>query len=290
MALPSSDSRFRSLSISSPKPSYSTDARPINLNYQSPYKQNSLVYRQGTPTSSATNLYQNSLQRNTPAYSSYREPVKSPTKMHPPLKTIVQPIPPSDKKLVVKKTGIFYDHQTPIPTYKTSSKNRGEVLIINNIMFGEKGYRHGAKKDDENLKTVFKQMGFKVTVERDLKTSKMQSTLESFSRKSSLKNVDIAVIVIMSHGTRNETIGGTEVFGLDEKGILVDELMDNFNEERCKNLKDKPKIFIFQCCRGDNEQFIRTDSTRVSPVKPVLANALIAYSTLPGAFSLRSGS
>ena len=116
-------------------------------------------------------------------------------------------------------------------------------------MFKDKGERHGAKVDHENLEALFKQMGFKVTTERDLKSSGMRSKVRNFSKKSSLKNVDIAIMVVMSHGTKNTTLGGTEVFGLDEQGVNVEELIEIFNETDCKYMANKPKIFIFQCCR-----------------------------------------
>ncbi|XP_044260262.1 caspase Dronc-like [Tribolium madens] len=289
LALPNPP-RARSSSISNP--GFTSDAKPININYQSPYKHNSPVY-------GGTNIYppsralsrpvqnQNNFNRNSPAYNSFFQSSRPQTALPPVLPGTVQETGSKKKKLVVKKTGKFYDAACVIPTYETHSKNRGEVLIINNIMFKDKGYREGAKVDHENLKELFKQMGFKVTFERDLKKSSMESTIKNFSKKSSLKNADIAVVVVMSHGTRNETLGGTEIFGLDEKGILVDDLLDFFNEENCKYLKGKPKIFIFQCCRGDNEQFIESDATRIPSRVPVLADALIAYSTLPGFLSHR---
>lgn len=48
------------------------------------------------------------------------------------------------------------------PTYKMQSKNRGQVLIINNINFETEKFRAGAEFDGENLKSLFEQIGMKV--------------------------------------------------------------------------------------------------------------------------------
>lgn len=50
-----------------------------------------------------------------------------------------------------------------VPIYKTSSKNRGKVLVINNIKFlNQKQERQGAEIDEKNIVDLFKQMGMKV--------------------------------------------------------------------------------------------------------------------------------
>jgi hypothetical protein len=260
----------RSSSVSNMGGGIKLDAKPVNLNYQSPYR-NSAVYSSFQAPKAQT------------AVTNLRRPVPS-------LEQSTTDAQASKKKLTVKKTGKFYDEGSAVPTYQTHSKKRGEVLIINNIMFEDKGYRQGAKVDHARLEKMFKEMGFRVTVERDLKKSTMESKVKSFSKRSSLFSADISIVIVMSHGTRNETLGGTEVFGIDEKGILVEDLLHNFTEANCKAMVGKPKIFIFQCCRGDNEQFVQSDSTRTPAVESVLADALIAYSTLPGEFRARSAS
>ncbi|RZC33126.1 caspase-7-like, partial [Asbolus verrucosus] len=194
---------------------------------------------------------------------------------------------PPAKKLIVKKTGILYDNDGRLPTYKTSSKTRGEVLIINNIMFKGELERKGAKADDENLQNLFKQMGFKVSLKRDLKKKDLESSVENFSKKLA-KSSDISVVIVMSHGTTNDVWRGTEVFGVDEKGVLTEDLLQYFSGDKCKNMLNKPKIFIFQCCRGDNEQFIQSDARPVKRQSRPIGDMLIAYSTLPGFVSYRN--
>ena len=74
-------------------------------------------------------------------------------------------------KINVKKTGIFYDNDgaSKVPTYTTSSKSRGKVLMINNIFEGEKEYRAGSEVDEFNLNELFRQIGFVVEKHRNKK-------------------------------------------------------------------------------------------------------------------------
>lgn len=48
------------------------------------------------------------------------------------------------------------------PAYKMQSKNRGQVLIINNIKFDTEEFRAGAEFDGKNLKRLFEQIGMNV--------------------------------------------------------------------------------------------------------------------------------
>lgn len=54
-----------------------------------------------------------------------------------------------------------------VPTYKTSPKNKGKVLVISNIKFVDaKQYREGAEIDEKNVVELFEQMGMKVIKRR----------------------------------------------------------------------------------------------------------------------------
>lgn len=58
------------------------------------------------------------------------------------------------------------------------------------------------------------------------------------------------MVVVMSHGTNNNIPGGyTELVCADGKRIATEDVINYFNESECIMLRDKPKIFIFQCCR-----------------------------------------
>lgn len=203
----------------------STDATLFNPNYVSPYRGAS-QYR---------------------SFQSHKPPATCLTFSKPEAEPEAQ-LQPFNKNLVVKKT-VGKLREPSAVTYKTNSKNRGESIIINNIMFDGKKERLGAEEDDKQLQKLLTQIGFNVKVHRNLKSTHMISKIKEFSRKSSLKSADIAMVVVMSHGTKNNNISDTEIVGLDEKTVAVEEILENFTDASCKWMKDKPKIFIFQCCR-----------------------------------------
>lgn len=78
----------------------------------------------------------------------------------------------------------------------------------------------------------------------------MENEVKKFSQSKSLKEVDISLVLMMSHGTNHSHLGGyTEIFGIDEEGYPVDHIINRFTAESCPMMAGKPKIFIFQCCR-----------------------------------------
>lgn len=164
----------------------------------------------------------------------------------PNLQQVKQPL-----KVKVKITGKKYDEgESKVPMYKTSSKNKARVLVINNIKFvDEKEHRLGAELDEKNMVALFKQMGMKVVTYRDKKKSEMEKIITGYRKDSSLKQVDINIVVIMSHGTGAERHDSTEVVGIDHQLLPTTWILQEFDNENCPYLCNKPKIFIFQCCR-----------------------------------------
>lgn len=66
----------------------------------------------------------------------------------------------------------FYDdpRQSDVHVYNTHSKNRGAVLIVNNINYINNVHlpREGAEVDGKNLQELFHQMGFQIKMHNNL--------------------------------------------------------------------------------------------------------------------------
>lgn len=77
----------------------------------------------------------------------------------------------------------------------------------------------------------------------------MEKIIMNYKNESSLKQVDINIVVIMSHGTGKERHDSTEVVGIDDKLLPTTWILEQFTNDNCPHLSNKPKIFIFQCCR-----------------------------------------
>ncbi|XP_011639443.1 caspase Dronc isoform X2 [Pogonomyrmex barbatus] len=224
----------------------------------------------------------------------------------------------SDEPLTIKvhKATRFLDCEYDvIERYPMRSRPRGLVLIITNIYYelSYEKHRFSAKHDKDNLKKLFEEMGFTVITYRNLKGQEMKDKIQEFSKREDLRKVDSCFVIITSHGTEDEE-NNTEIQGTDyhsarqtnyEK-LLCTEVCDYFTTEACPQLAEKPKIFIFQLCRGKKKQKgvahgrITTD-TCVS-VKPTTntnleiqhiqtirnySDMLVVQSTLPGHVSYR---
>ncbi|XP_044755352.1 caspase-3-like isoform X2 [Coccinella septempunctata] len=191
-------------------------------------------------------------------------------------------------KYKVKKTNKRFDNtgNESLPIYQTHSKNRGLALIVNNVKFHEEElYRKGAKKDEKDIADVLKQIGFDVERFRDVKKTDIQRILKRFTKEPKLSKADICLVVVMSHGTNNKIPGGyTELMCVEGEKISTENIIDYFNESECTRLKNKPKVFIFQCCRNSPYE---NDKVSISKKPQDKSNTLIAYSTIPGFSSHR---
>lgn len=164
--------------------------------------------------------------------------------------------------------------------YKMTSKPLGFCKIINNVKFDDMDYRYGSDVDALELRRVFLDMGFSVITDHNLTGFKMRESLEKFAQHN-WAVVDSCVIIILSHGDcfdNRDVIYGTDSEPMDK--VDVYDIFDNHN---CKPLQDKPKIFIFQACRGKKEDRGVTESTDAASVykRPSMSDMLIIHSALP---------
>lgn len=129
-------------------------------------------------------------------------------------------------KVEVKKSVNFHDNRnaSKVPVYSMRSKNRGIFLCINNIEFVNDVHdrRNGAEADEENLKDLFKQIGFQVQSHRNQSKRDMKDTVIKFvSDENKLRNADCAVIAVMSHGEEGETKDSSVIITSDGQRVEV---------------------------------------------------------------------
>ncbi|KAJ3643995.1 hypothetical protein Zmor_026672 [Zophobas morio] len=171
--------------------------------------------------------------------------VKLPDKYDEPLHTYV---PAEQLNIEVKYATNFCDMED---CYRTRSKNRGQVLIINNILFDMDSHqmRRGAEVDENNLKELFEKIGFSIEIYRNLPGEEIKSVTEKFSQKEYENNPDVGIVIIMSHGEKvdNKTV----IIGSDGKGVEEEWIIRQFNNQTCALFRNKPKILIFNICRGE---------------------------------------
>jgi hypothetical protein len=67
------------------------------------------------------------------------------------------------------------------------------------------------------------------------------SRTKDFGQDPVFRSISMMVYVVMAHGGK-----GSEIYARDGKPILIEDLVDYFDDANCPDLKEKPKWFIFQ--------------------------------------------
>lgn len=169
--------------------------------------------------------------------------------------------------------------------YKRRSDSRGKCIIFNNIDFGPNAsYRHGAECDERGLKKLFEKLHFTVEINRNLSKERMERLAKEVGHQDH-ENCDVLFFIIMSHGSHGDTI-----IGVDGEVISIQALMSPFKPDECPSLRDKPKVFLVQACRGTySERYIRPmrDSSLSRGTRLQEADFLLAYASAPGYTSTR---
>ncbi|CAK8671577.1 unnamed protein product [Clavelina lepadiformis] len=140
-------------------------------------------------------------------------------------------------------------HTPLLDNYNMNGPKRGHAVIINNESFHwttGMNKRVGTDVDAQNLKRTFTKLGFKVHKHKDTSCIDLLEILQDMAAKDHTGS-DCFVCAILSHGDDGC------VYGTD--GIIkIRKLVDMFRGDICPSLAGKPKIFIFQACRGTKHE------------------------------------
>ena len=133
--------------------------------------------------------------------------------------------------------------------YKMNRTRHGIAFIVNIESFGGKyPKRLGSKHDVASLRRMFNFLQYDTRVYEDL-TRAEYIKVQNYIRALNHSEYDSFFCVIMSHGNEKG-----EVIFSNEKSLKKDMIVAQFSPKYCEQLKEKPKIFIFQACRGTEEQ------------------------------------
>ncbi|XP_043269821.1 caspase Dronc isoform X2 [Venturia canescens] len=202
----------------------------------------------------------------------------------------------------VRKATKFRDGGTtkPIGRYPMRSQPRGYVLLVTvKILNGE--VRLAVERDRVCLVKLFEQMGFEVTVTPENMTGQgILDAVESFSKRN-FRLVDSCFVIISAHGngiTNEKGVLDTEFKASDDgehaaRRVLASDIIDFFTVKNCPLLKRKPKIFIFQSCRGGKRHEkprTESDSGPIYPWESDVRNysdIMVAHATMHGYVAFR---
>ncbi len=142
-------------------------------------------------------------------------------------------------------------------TYNMDHEKRGVALVINIRKYDDPNpykleERKWSVKDYENLQHTFKYLEFDVRPYENLTAKEIRDKIQKIADEDHT-NSDCFLCVVMSHGNEKEMLYSSE-----NQQISFDEIMAPIKQ--CPTLFDKPKLFIFQACRGKSEMVNQQDS------------------------------
>ena len=142
----------------------------------------------------------------------------------------------------------------------------GLCVIMNNIVINKPQLHEleGGKRNEEDLKKLFKELGFTVMVHQNLTAEKMKSTAEGYSH---MTHSGVFFLIILSHGGE-----GDVVYGTDGKKVEVHQLKEFFYARNCPSLAGIPKVFMIDACWGSRNEEVRSSVTNSDDVYTIFAS------------------
>ncbi|XP_070532541.1 caspase-3-like [Ptychodera flava] len=186
---------------------------------------------------------------------------------------------------------------------KQYARGRGLVVIITNFTEG----RQGSHFDEVALKETFENLNYKVlkpsrNLDEEAFLKHLDFIPEKIRRDSEEEGVEYCslFICISSHGRKEAVMTN------DKQLIEFNTIINKFNGENLRRMAGKPKVFLFQCCRG-TEHGRGVDVSDATPeeaaavpvvdhgdpqisIRTIPANAdmLVAYATSVGTRAYRN--
>ncbi|XP_076813539.1 caspase-6-like isoform X1 [Clavelina lepadiformis] len=149
-------------------------------------------------------------------------------------------------------TRFYKKYQSDPDVYPVNNPGQSRALIINNVKFENRpdNVRHGAEKDSENLKILLIGLGFKVEIRQSLEKEEIEEVIEEFLNSSRNFAAPMSLVYIGSHGGQNQQDKRDYFYSGDWEKVYIEDLCQKFSASQCPGLAGKPKIFLFQFCRG----------------------------------------
>ncbi|KAL3988099.1 5-hydroxytryptamine receptor 3 [Sarotherodon galilaeus] len=195
--------------------------------------------------------------------------------------------------------------------YQINSQPVGLCMIINNENFLDGSQRAGTDKDAQSLAEVFRWLGFRVLMCKDLTKDQMDqaltcvasladmSQLQKFNFKEwdgssfvdpqqVLAHGDAFICSILSHGKKGA------VLGTDRNPLPIIEITRKFSGCDQSVLTGKPKVFLIQACQGSRiqlgVQLMETDDDTSPSTIPKDADVLVVMATVEDHAAVRDKS
>ena len=126
--------------------------------------------------------------------------------------------------------------------------------------------------DEDHLKEVFTTLGFNVKPHQNCKKIDITSKLKEYAKLD--HEGKALIVIILSHGGE-----GDVVYGTDGGEVKMHDLQELFSAVNCPSLQNAPKMFLFDACRGTNDETGLSNSQQgkgggITTGYPVITNSL----------------
>ncbi|XP_044754330.1 caspase-6-like [Coccinella septempunctata] len=173
--------------------------------------------------------------------------------------------------------------------YPRKGREPGLLIIFNQVHFNNEKTRTGSYKDVNEIILCFSRLGFNIRskhVFTDLTKSEMYSAIHTVL-EDDLSEFNCLIVFFLTHGTNKNKLMTRD------KTFSATAVWKQFAEN--KDLLHKPKLFIFQACKGSNHPkpsdllkkvFIVPHTTFT--VDSILPDMVIVFSSVEGSVSFRN--
>ena len=139
--------------------------------------------------------------------------------------------------------------------YKMDHENRGIALVVNMLNYGDPNpfklaERKWSINDVKNLRTTLEYLEFDFKLCQNFTKTQVEQVVQEQASINHEKS-DCFLCVVMSHGNQDKIVTS------DNRGMSFEEIMAPI--KACISLNGKPKMFLFQACRGENEMELVKD-------------------------------
>lgn len=162
-------------------------------------------------------------------------------------------------------------------TDRYPNTGRGLCVIISNAEFHDwpkEERANGAYSDDIiDLQILLEKLKFSVEIRRNCQAHEIETLFQRYVQ--AIHRYSSVFVIVMSHGRARE------ILTYDKKLMPTMKIVAKFSESNCPSLAGKPKVFLFQTCKGKHcEDFKSPESTDYEESLP--QDTLVVHSMVEG--------
>ena len=164
------------------------------------------------------------------------------------------------KEVIAQRETGLCSEQVDDDQYNFSFPQRGHMVLIVNDRFRRQSPRDGAKWDLQKTKQIASKFGFRIFNSNHCTNLTKRETISILRQAQNLdhSDTDCFMFVVSTHGLEmpNPRAQGKLDHVLvcsDDQLIFTSNILEMFNDKNCPTLKNKPKIFFIQACRGKTQ-------------------------------------